>query len=138
MDVIRLCADLRKGIGPLFTCSEHGEYLRIETPFLFPDGDVIDLFCSVDGEVITVSDLADTVGWLCTQSVSRRRSPKQNALIKDVCVTLGVEFYRGMLQARCRDGDDLSRVVIRVAQAALRVSESCRTFYGRRRPSTSR
>ena len=123
MDVIRLCTELRKGIGPMFTCSELGEHVRIRTPFLFPDGDLIDLFCKVDGDVITVSDLADITGWLRMQSESTRRSPKQNRLIEDICMTHSVEFYRGMLQSRCRSPEELADVVVRVAQAALRVSD---------------
>ena len=43
-------------------------------------------------------------------------------------MTHGIEFYRGMLQARCRPGDELAQVVIRVAQAALRVSDLWFTF----------
>ena len=31
--------DLQREIGALFTCSEHGEYQRIRTPYLYPDGD---------------------------------------------------------------------------------------------------
>ena len=123
MDVIRLCSELQKGIGPMFTCAEHGDYLRIRTPFLFPDGDCIDLFCKVDADVITASDLADTTGWLRMQSESTHRSPKQNRLIEEICMTHSVEFYRGMLRARCRSADELADVVIRVAQAALRVSD---------------
>lgn len=123
MDISRLCRDLQVGVGPLFTCSKQGEYLRVRTPYLFPDGDYIDLFCRVEGHEITVSDLAEATGWLRMQSVSLRRSSKQEQLIEDVCMTLGIEFYRGMLLARCRSADELAQVVIRVAQAALRVSD---------------
>ena len=56
------------------------------------------------------------------------RSAKQTRLIEDVCVTRGIEFYRGMLQARCRPGDELAQVVTPVAQAALRVSDLWFTF----------
>ena len=28
--------DLQREIGALFTCSEHGEYQRIRTPYLYP------------------------------------------------------------------------------------------------------
>ena len=38
-------------------------------------------------------------------------------------MTHGIEFYRGMQQARCRPGDEMAQVVTRVAQAALRVSD---------------
>ncbi len=57
------------------------------------------------------------------QSLSMRRSPQQNRLIGDVLTTHGVEFYRGMLLARCRPDQQLAAVVSRVAQAALRVSD---------------
>ena len=77
---------------------------------------------------MTVSDLAETTGWLRMQSVALRRSPKQTRLIEDTCVTHGIEFYKGMLQARCRPGDDLAGVVTRVAQAALRVSDLWFTY----------
>ena len=128
MDSSRVCQDLRRGIGSLFTCSEHGEYQRIRTPFLYPDGDNIDLFCRIVDGVVTVTDLAETTGWLRMQSPALRRSPKQRRLIEDACVTHGIEFYRGMLQARCRQSDELAQVVTRVAQAALRVSDLWFTF----------
>ena len=128
MDAIRLCRDLQRGIGALFTCSEQGDYQRVRTPYLYPDGDNIDLFCKIEGDVVTVSDLAETTGWLRMQSTAVRRSPKQRRLIEDTCVTHGVEFYHGMLQARCRPGDELARVVTRVGQAALRVSDLWFTF----------
>ena len=44
MDNRRVYQDLQREIGALFTCSEHGEYQRIRTPYLYPDGDNIDLF----------------------------------------------------------------------------------------------
>ena len=115
-------------IGALFTCTEHGDYYRIRTPYLYPDGDNIDLFCEVDGDMVIVTDLAETTGWLWMQSQSLRRSPKQNRLIEDICVTHGVEFYRGILQARCQPGVSLAEAVTCVAQAALRVSDLWLTF----------
>ena len=119
----RLCEDLQTGIGPLFTCSEQGEYLRVRTPYRYPDGDYIDLFCKVDGDVLTVSDLAETTGWLRMQLATLRRSTRQRRLIEDACATHGIEFHRGMLQARWHAVEELAQVVTRVAQAALRVSD---------------
>ncbi len=127
-DASRIFRDLQQGLGALFTCSKQGGLQRIRTPYLYPDGDNIDLFCQVEGDVVTVSDFAETTGWLRMQSTSPRRSPKQTQLIEDTCLTHGVEFYRGMLQARLRPGDDLAQVVTRVAQAALRVSDLWFTF----------
>ena len=128
MDASRMCQDLQRNIGALFTCSEQGDYQRIRTPYLYPDGDNIDLFCKVQGDTVMVSDLAETTGWLRMQTAALRRSPKQTRLIEDACVTHGIEFYRGTLQARCQPGDELVQVVTRVAQAALRVSDLWFTF----------
>ena len=125
------CEVLRMGLGELFTCTEHGAYQRIRTPYLYPDGDSIDLFCRSEGDGITVTDLAETTRWLRMQSFAVRRSPKQRQLIEDACLTHGVEFYRGTLQARCRQNDSLAVVVTRVAQAALRVSDLWFTFRSR-------
>ena len=122
MDSSRMCQDLQRNLGSSFRCSAHGDYQRIRTPYLYPNGDNIDLFFKVDGDTLTVSDLAETTGWLRTQSAVLRRTQKQTRLIEDACVPHGIEFYRGMLQARCRPGDELAQVVTRVAQAALRVS----------------
>ena len=123
-----ICKALQDEFGALFTCSEQGDYTRVSTPYLYPDGDNINLFCEVAGDTVTVTDLAETTGWLRMQSLASRRSPNQNRLIQDACVTHGVEFYRGMLQARCRPDDGLAGVFTRVAQAALRVSDLWFTF----------
>lgn len=123
-----ICEEFTAGLNGLFTCSQHGEYQRIRTPYLYPDGDHIDLFCKVQGNVVVVSDLGETTRWLRMQTASPKRSPKQQALIEDACLTHGVEFYRGMLMARCGPEDQLAPVVFRVAQAALRVSDLWFTF----------
>ena len=123
-----LCRDFGGGLAALFQCSPHGEYQRIRTPYLYPDGDNIDLFCKPQGDVTLVTDLGETTRWLRTQTISPRRSAKQRALLDDACLTHGVEFYRGMIHARCRNPEHLSAVVLRVAQAALRVSDLWFTF----------
>ena len=46
-----LCQDIQRKVGASFLCSEQGDYLRIRTPFLYPDGDNIDLFCKVQEDV---------------------------------------------------------------------------------------
>jgi len=128
MSDIRICQDFTEGLSALFVCEPHGEYRRIRTPYLYPDGDNIDVFCKPQGDSILVTDLGETMRWLRTQTMSPKRSPKQRALIDDACLTHGVEFYKGMLLARCRPEDRLAAVVLRVSQAALRVSDLWFTF----------
>jgi hypothetical protein len=137
MNSYDICKAIQTEVGELFTCSQQGDYCQVRTPYLYPDGDNIDLYCEVAHDIITVTDLAETTGWLRMQSLATRRSPNQNRLILDACVTHGVEFYMGMLQARCRPGDDLAGVFTRVAQAALRVSDLWFTFRYRRSESVA-
>ena len=123
MNIPAVCEALKSDLGELFTCTEQGAYQRIRTPYLYPDGDNIDLFCKAQNDVVSVTDLGETTRWLRMQTVSPKRSPKQRQLIEDICLSHGVEFYKGMLQARCRPNDSLAMVVTRVAQAALRASD---------------
>jgi hypothetical protein len=134
---MNICEQLGSGLSSLFTCSEHGDYERIRTPYLYPDGDNIDLFCQAQGGVTNVSDLGETTRWLRLQTLSPRRSAKQLQLLEDACQTHGVEFYRGMLIARCADGEPLAPVIMRVAQAALRVSDLWFTYRTRALESTT-
>lgn len=120
------CTAISSKIGELFSCSPFGEYVRIRTPFMYPDGDVIDLFLQQDKA--TLSDLGETVRWLRMQSLSERRSPKQRQLIEDVCLTHGVEFFRGVLMVRVRQPEDLAAAITRLGLAAVRVADLWFTF----------
>jgi hypothetical protein len=57
------------------------------------------------------------------QSLSPKRSIKQNKLLDDVRLNHGLEFYRGMLVARAKIGDNITAVFMRVAQGVLRASD---------------
>ena len=122
------CEDVAADLGTLFTCVKRDRHDLIRTPFLYPDGDNIDLYITRKNGYWLVSDFGETLRWLRSQSVTPRRTPKQNALIADVCLTHGIEQFRGILLARCRPGDSLAPVVLRVAQACLRVADLWFTF----------
>ncbi len=117
------CEQIAQRIGALFACAPLNGYVRIRTPYLYPDGDVIDLFLKESGTQTTLSDLGETLRWLRMQTVSQRRSPKQRQLIHDVCLNHGVELFRGMLAVRVARPEELAQAVTRLAQAALRVAD---------------
>lgn len=128
---------ITESLGGLFSASEVNGYLRIRTPFLYPDGDVIDLFIKETGGVHTITDLGETSRWLRMQSLSPKRSPKQNKLLEDVCLNHGLEFYRGMLLARAKTLPELAPVFMRVAQGVLRASDLWFTMRTRSVESTT-
>jgi len=127
------CQLIEKQMGELFRCSEVGKYIRIRTPFLYPDGDFIDIFWEPENgsDPVTLSDLGETVRWLRMQTIVPRRTSKQTQMIHDICQTHNVEFYRGMLQARYRPSDNLAMVVTRLSQAALRTADIWFTYRNR-------
>lgn len=117
-----ICDTLNSQLGALYSCATVNGYQRIRTPFLYPDGDVIDVFVD-EKDPLTVSDLGETMRWLRMQSLSNKRSPKQDKMIQDICMTHGLEFYKGMLHARVLPGTNLAETVMRVAQGSLRVAD---------------
>jgi hypothetical protein len=127
------CGLLGGHIRELFTCTPAGEYTRIRTPFLYPDGDAVDLFAKQNAGSLggIVTDMGETVRWLRGQTLAPKRTPKQTALIQDICLTVGVEFYRGSIVARYASEQQFSEVAASVAQAAMRVSDLSLSFRNR-------
>lgn len=131
------CSTLGRELPALFACSDHGEgRTRIRTPFLYPDGDVIDLFYFEQAGQITLTDYGETMRWLRMQTPALHRSPKQRHLIQDVCSTLGVEFFKGMLVLRLAAGEQLADAVIKLGQACVRVADVWFTMRTRAAQST--
>lgn len=125
------CEIIAQQIGELFTCTVMQDYIRIRTPYLYPDGDFIDIFAHEQNGVITLTDLGETSRWLRMQTVSDKRSIKQEQLIADVCMNHSVEQFRGMLRTRVQERETLPGALTRIAQASLRVSDIVFTFRGR-------
>ena len=129
MNVNELCTSIGRSLPPLFVCSPAAqEGVRVRTPMLYPDGDVVDVFVLERGSGYTITDFGDALGWLGLQSISRQRSPKQQMLIQDVCQTLRIEMFQDQLVLRQVIRDELAESVLRVAQAAVRVSDLWFTF----------
>ncbi len=95
---------------------------------MYPDGGVVDVFVLDRSGRPTVTDFGEALGWLRMQSIRGRLSPKQRRMIEDVCLTLGVEFFRGQIVLRCDDPADVGKAVLRVGQVAVRLSDLWFTF----------
>jgi hypothetical protein len=124
MNVNELCASIGRSLSPLFICSPAPQDgVRVRTPLLYPDGGIVDVFVLERDSSFTITDFGDALGWLGLQSVSLRRSPKQETLVSDVCQTLRIELFHGQLVIRQVAEGELAESVLRVAQAALRISD---------------
>ncbi len=126
-----LGSDIAPLLGERFECAPLNEYTRIRTPFLYPDGDVIDLFYTETAGIHTLTDLGETLGWLRLQTPAMRRTPRQQSLVEEVCQSQKVECFKGMLTVRANDLPALADGVLRLSEAAIRVSDlwfTLRTF----------
>ena len=124
MNTTELCSIVGRSLPLLFVCSEtQHEAVRVRTPMLYPDGGVVDVFVLPRGNGYVVTDFGDALGWLWLQSVSPRCPAWQEALARDVCQTLRIELFNDQLVVRGVTQDALGEAVIRVAQAAVRVSD---------------
>lgn len=118
-------------MGEQFTCSDFDEFTKIQTPYLYPDGDVVDIFVKYQDSGFILTDLGETIGWLLTNSISNSLSEKKDELIKDSLIIYQVERYKGMLIKRCENAENLSSAVIDLCQAIIRVSDVSFTFSGK-------
>lgn len=124
MSLDELSRHLSGRIPGLFVCSPAPlGRLRVETPMLYPDGDIVDVFVAERGATWCVTDLGETLGWLGLQSVSDRRSAKQDEVIGEVCRALQVTLRSGRLELQVSTLDDLGEAVVRVAQAVVRIAD---------------
>lgn len=124
MNANEICASVSPTLPGLFQCAPTTKgAVRIRTPLLYPDGGVVDVFVEERHGNYVVTDFGDALGWLGQQSVSARRTQKQQLLVEDVCQTLRLELSQGQLTRPDVTLASLASAVIEVAQAVVRVSD---------------
>ena len=124
MNTDELCLSIGETLPALFECAPAPrEGVRVRTPLMYPDGGLVDVFVLEHDGRYSITDFGEALGWLRMQSVSTRRSSRQNRMVEDTCQTLGVELHRGQLMLRSGAADVLGETVLRLAQAVVRVSD---------------
>ena len=124
MNASDLCEALRRGLSPLYDCTLVPQgTIRVRTPFMYPDGDIVDVFVEERGGEYLLTDYGEALGWLQMQSYTNELTRNQLRLVEDVCLTLGVDFDRGQLTVRCANPRELADGVQRVGQAGVRVAD---------------
>jgi hypothetical protein len=129
------CDLIAEQMGHLFDCTTVNGYICIRTPFLYPDGDIIDIYFRESDKGTLLSDLGSTLMWLNTQTLVERRTKRQLQIVHEVCVTHNVQFSDGALWLNLRTPAELAGSVTRLAQAASRVADICFTLRPRTAPS---
>jgi hypothetical protein len=98
-------------------------FTQIETPFLMPDGDVIDLYYRREGEAtILLTDLGETLAWLSMQHADPHLPETVHTWVADICSSLGIEQSKGMLIVRVAAPESLADDLLRLAQGVVRIA----------------
>lgn len=126
--MITVCDDINKYIGRQFICSNFNRFIKVQTPYLYPDGDIVDIFVKSNDSGLILTDLGETIAWLSSQSISHSLSERKNQLIEDLIFMYQVERYKGMLIKRCNNSENLSSAIVDLCQAIIRVSDIYLTF----------
>ena len=124
-----LCAHLQHSTSSLFECQARPQGdVRVRTPFLLPDRDVVDLFVKIDNRDLHVSDYGLALSWLRTHSATGKLSPPTREHIEDLMQTLDVRLYRGQIEIRGATAAEVGFAIHKVGQAVVRVAELFRTM----------
>lgn len=115
---------LHRELPDLFRCElrERGD-LRVTTPFLLPDRDLVDLFLAETDEGTVVTDYGLAMSWLRMHSESGAIPTATRATIKSIIKTLGVTQRDGQLETRLHSSEDLPHAIHRLGQAVTRVAD---------------
>lgn len=120
-----ICRKIIEQTEELFECSPFREYIRIETPFVYPDGDIIDLFYKDNSPYKIITDLGGASDWLGLQTVSETRTEKQEYQIEYICDSYRVEYRKGEFFIDLDKGNEtrnLAEAVFDLGQAIIRIS----------------
>lgn len=122
---MNICKKIIEQTEELFECSRFKEYIRIETPFIYPDGDVIDIFYKENSVYKEITDLGGLSNWLSLQIISDDRTEKQKEQIEYICQTFRVESKDGELFIDLGKGNEirnLAEAIFDLGQAMIRIA----------------
>jgi hypothetical protein len=98
-------------------------FTQIETPFLMPDGDVIDLYYRKEGETtFLLTDLGETLAWLRLQLADPHLPEMVHTWVQDICSSLGIEQSKGMLVVHVAAPESLTDDLLRLAQGVVQIA----------------
>lgn len=117
-----LCKGLGALLGEAFACRPHQRHVIVRTPFAFPDGEAVELYVVVREERFDVTDFGAALGWLRIALSPEWDAPAREAAAGEACRELDVTVRKGQLVRGCTEITELAECVLRVGEAAVRVT----------------
>lgn len=129
----RLQADL----GPLFSAAGQHNAVAIATPFLYPDGTAITIYCQPQREQLLVSDQGQTSRWLMQQYATDRWTAREIRIRRTLCQNRGIALQSEVVQTQCPwRAAALIPAVIQVAQACVELTAALWYASSRQQPAS--
>ena len=131
MPAIMPCELIAKHVGELYRSFTEKNYITIQTPFIFPDGDIIELYYQETSDGGLITDFGETLRWLSGQTPAQRRTKRHIQLIEDTCSTHRVRFADDQVSVRVPQPELMAEAITRLVQAAIRITDVSFTFRAR-------
>ena len=114
---------LQVALGESFECSlTHLGAVQVRTPFVYPDGDLVDIFVESQDSCFLVTDYGETWGQIQMQSFSNELTWDQQRKGEKVCQRWGVGLDRRHLVAQVADRNQIRDAVHILGKAATELS----------------
>jgi|Deesub1362A_J573_1020465.scaffolds.fasta_scaffold16609_1 hypothetical protein len=126
-----ICEKVEKMLSNLpemFECIKENDHIIISTPFEYPDGDLIQLYVLQRNGHIVLSDLAETIRHLLDYDFDIFSSKKREKLFYEIVRNLNVIYFKGELRTHVHSPDEFNDALVRLSEAAFRVSDLIFTF----------
>lgn len=131
MNCQTIVTQLRQNLPLAYACeSLSDERLRLLTPFLYPDGDYIELYIEQTPAGVYLTDLGEVLAHVTDGGLSLRQSPKRRKTLNSILTMHGVEQFNGELRIRMDSNaaTDLSWPVARLTQASVQTLDMLYTL----------
>jgi hypothetical protein len=117
--LLKTVNNLINDIPNLFSCYEQENYLVIETPFLYPDGDPIELFINTRKRFIEVTDMGETLRFLMSYGFDITGSQKRRKVFHDILASMGAKYFKGAISIRAESNNNLSEAIFSLSQVII-------------------
>jgi len=115
----RYLSTLKEG----FKCISTDKRLRVITPYLYPDNDLIEIYIEeLTRERVKVTDLGETLRHLHSEGFDVYSSPKRRFLAETIANRVGVEMIKGQL-SKLGEAKSVGEIVFDLIVAARGVAD---------------
>lgn len=119
---------IKKDLDILFKCNNKDLFTQVRTPFVYPDGDYINIYVMRNFDQIIITDAGETFANLSLFGIDIRRSKKRSYILNEVLKNQKVYLKEGELYVIIDNNDlnfynHLSMGIMRLGQAISRISD---------------